>query len=383
MADITISSDPIGVGIAQEGSPHFGDPFVRHPELDITFYCNADDRFGNPDAGIIVVTLEPLGEYFNKTIWSNPITVTITPLGFFPGGVLVTANPIVVTVGFSFGFGPYHILTELFKKNWVKWSNIGSLDFTIGKDNIAGERPLDWKGWVYEIKKLGNKVIAYGENGVSALTPSNNAYGLDTIYRIGLKGKQAVAGDEVRHFFIDKEGKLWSLSESLEMLDYSEYLANLNSPVLSWDAKNKLLYICDGVLGFIYSLESKSLGKGPVNITGISYQGGTLYVVAPTTIATPTFEIWTDIYDMGTRKGKSITSLEFGIDLAVVLKASIKYRSNKAVVFSRTDWYTVDSRGLVFIQCYGQEFCFGAKADTYEWFKPDYVKVNGKVYDSW
>ena len=28
--------------------------------------------------------------------------------------------------------------------NWIKWSGIGTIDFTISKKNVAGERPLDW-----------------------------------------------------------------------------------------------------------------------------------------------------------------------------------------------------------------------------------------------
>lgn len=357
-----------------------------------TFRCS-----NNNDAGVIVVTVSPLGNLLNVVIWPDPITVTVTPLGTPHEAVLITTSVITVTLS----FGTFEVLLELPKKNWVKWSDIGYLDFTIGKDNVAGQRPMDWKGWVYEIKKLGSRVIVYGENGVSALIPVGNTYGLDIIHKLGLKGKQAVAGDEDVHFFIDKEGVLWSIGtkskevtvgkagklsgagESIDELYYSEYLASLNNPVLSWDVKNKLLYICDGALGFIYSPGDRSLGEGPINITGVGYQGTTQYIVAPATISTSTFEMWTDTYDMGMRRGKSTISLEFGIDLTIALKAAIRYRLNKAVAFTQTDWVTVDERGLAFIQCYGQEFQFGAKVDSYQYFELDYIKVNGRAYDSW
>jgi hypothetical protein len=380
MADINITATPIAVTIVQSGDPRWGLPFVRDPELDTIFYCDATDRLGNEDAGVIKLTLTPLGTAINKTIWPDPIEVTATPGGTFAAGVLV--NPALLTIAVTLS-SQAAALTELFKKHWVKWSNIGYLDFTIWKDNIAGERPLDWPGWVYVIKKLNNRVMAYGENGVSILAPAGSTYGLNTVHRLGLIGKQAVAGDDTVHFFIDKEGNLWSIGESLERLDYSEYLASLSNPVLSWDPENKLLYICDGTLGFIYSPADRGLGKGPVNITGLGYKDGISYAVAPIAISTPTFEVWTDIFDMGTRMGKGVDSIELGTDLAVVLKAAVRYRQDKAASFSQTDWATVTSEGIAFIQCYGQEFQFGVKADTYEYFELDYIQVNGKVYNLW
>ena len=377
-----------GTGAFYAGGPKLiidttGVPTGRDTTLDQTFFCDYTDVHGNKDAGIPALALSIHGDWLNVTIFADPIVVTLSQLGTYPGGVLITASPITVTLSFkaadaSTGIGEF--LTEAIKSNWVKWSNIGSLDFTIWKDNIAGERPLDWAGWVYAIKKLGNKVIAYGENGVSALLPSGNVYGLNTIYRIGLKGKHAITGDDSVHFFIDNKGQLFKLGESLEMLDYSEYLNAMTSGlVMSWDAENSLVYICDGALGYVYSPKDRSLGAGPVNITGLSSQDGTLYVVSPATISTPAFEIWTDIWDMGTRKGKNIHSLEIATDLSATLQAAIDYRIDKAAAFTRTTWHTIDARGLVFIPCHGRELRFGVKSTTYSYFELDSIIVNGVV----
>lgn len=397
MADTNIEADPIiltstqvgnrlvygliSLTIAPRANPLWGHVFVRHPELDITFNCGDSDKFDNEEAGIIKLTLTPISQYLNITVWSDYIEVSISSVDAnWVEGIAISEGLIELTAAFG---REIDVLTEMFKRNWIKWSNIGSLDFTIWKDNIAGERPLDWPGWVYMVKKLGKRVVAYGENGVSILTPSGVAWGLDTIYRLGLKGRQAIAGDEITHFFIDKEGKLFSVSESFDKLDYSEYLSNLSNPVLSWDPKSRLLYICDGTLGFIYSQDSKSLGKGPVNITGIGYQGGTLYPVAPIAISTPAFEVWSDIYDLGSREGKTIEALEIGTDFSGTLKAAVKYRQDKSASFRQTDWATVNEEGVAFIQCYGQEFQFGAKSDTYEYFELDYIKAIGRLYKLW
>lgn len=357
----------------------------RDPDLDMTFDCYADDRLGNQDQGVIGVTTSILGTWLNKTIIASPIVVTTSILGNISFWRAV-ASPIVVTLdlttaSFVFDGTAYVPFASGVKANWLKWSNIGQLDFTIWKDNVAGERPLDWKGVVYGIKKLGNKVVAYGENGVSFLIPAGTTYGLNTIYRIGLKSKNAVAGDEKRHFFVDKAGQLWKVGESIDKLDYSEYLSPMNNNlVMSYDNLNNLVYICDGSVGYVYNPAAGSLGRCQPNITGISSQGGVLYVTAPATIVTDPFLLCTDIYDMGTRKNKTIFSLEFGVDLTTALYAAIDYRRNITGIFATTPWYQVSARGFVPITALGREFRIRAKTLTYEWFHPDYIKINGVTH---
>ena len=375
--NITITADPGVITFKPSGYLSHWPPAERDTSLDQTFYCDYTDVHDNKDAGIGVITFSAHGTWLNVTVFADPGVITLTPLGDYVEGVLVNADPGVIT----FTARSSDILTELYKTNWVQWSDIGSLDFTIWKDNIAGKRPLDWKGWIYNLKKLGNKIVAYGQNGVSFLIPSGNKYGLETIYRIGIKGKNAIAGTDYTHWFIDSKGQLWSLGEQLKKLDYSEFLSDLDNPVLSWDEENSLLYICDDALGFIYSPLSESLGEGPINITGIGNQTGVQYVASPDTIYTPKFEICTDIYDFGTRKGKGIKSLELGIDESKNLKASIDYRMDKESDFSQTSWYVVDGRGLAFIPCYGREFRFRAASDVYTYFEVDYFTINGVVHD--
>jgi len=337
----------------------------RDPLLDQTFNSYGTDRVGDPDQGVVGLITSILGTWTNKLIIASPIVITSSILGTFSKCRFV-ASPIVVTLDLkTAAFGGFVPFTSGVKANWVKWSNIGNLDFTIGKDNVAGERPLDWKGNIYAIKKLGIKAVAYGENGVSFLIPAGNVYGLNTVYRIGLKSKNAVAGDETKHFFIDKGGQLWKLGESLEKLDYSEYLSLMNNNlVMSYDNLNNLVYICDGSLGYVYNPVAGSLGKCQPNITGIASQGGTLYVTSPATIAQEPFEICTDIYDLGSRKGKFITGLELGVNTTKILSVAIDYRSDINSPFSQTDWHVVDKNGKVFFPCYGHEFRFRIKVNS-------------------
>lgn len=374
--NITIFADPIEIAVTQHGVLSLWPARERDPALDQTFDCRGQDKFGNWDQGIPVFTVGLEGTWLNKTVFADPIELALSQAGTFVEGLVIAVDPIAIAISLK----TVDVVTELLRTNWLKWSDIGYLDFTIDKTNVAGERPLDWKGWVYSILKLGSKVVVYGENGVSVLIPSGPAYGLNTIYRVGLKGKGAVAGDDSVHYFVDNLGQLWRFSESLEKLDYSEYLSGMiDNLVLSWDAANKLLYICDGSQGYIFSQDSGSLGAGPVNVTGIDSQSGVLYVTSPATIEVPTFQIVTDIYDLGSRRGKNIYSLEIGTDLEETLEAAVEYRLDKAAAFATTDWHVVDPRGMAYIPVLAQEIRIKLRSTVYSYFEIDYITITGEI----
>ena len=368
----TINADPATAIAFAKGVLSHSPPAARDSSLDRTFNCNLTDV--NDDV--------QYGEAYALAYGGLPFPI-FTPTA--TAYALASATDLWgnaydgACTAYALAYG--EILLEGIRKNWVKWSNIGSLDFTIDRSNVAGEMPLDWKGWVYAVKKHRGKAVAYGENGVSILTPAGNAYGLGTISKVGLKGKHAVAGDDSTHFFVDSAGQLWELGEGLSLLDYSEYLSDMSSDiVLSWDEKNSLLYICDGTYGFAYSPKDRSLGSGPINVTGISYQGGTLYVGAPATITSIVPEICTDIYDFGTRKNKTTLSLEFGTNLSGKLQGALDYRSDIRDDFTQTEWYDVNESGILWVTCYGREFRIRARVKEWEYLELDYTTIKVTVH---
>ena len=356
-----------------KGVPTQSPAAARDTTLDITFNCTGMAADGTANKGVAVAYATVSGEI--PFVDFIPTATAYASASGTPIWGNAYEGTAIAYASFS-----ADLLLEGLKRNWVKWSNIGNLDFTIWKDNVAGERPLDWKGWVYCVKKLKNRVIVYGENGVSLLTPSDVHFGLNTIYRIGLKSKNAIAGDDAVHFFIDNKDQLFSMGENLELLGYSEYLSDMTDPVMSYDVENSLVYICDGTYGFVYSPKDKSLGSGPVNVTGLSSQGGTLYVVSPATIVTPVFKICTDIHDMGTRKNKTVFEVEFGTDLSGPFQAAIDYRRDKADSFTTTPWYEVPESGSVFITAMGREFKIRARAVAWEYLEIDYITIKGIVH---
>jgi hypothetical protein len=342
------------------------------PELDQTFDCLLDGA-----AGIIKieVTMDSTGNWPSEMVFAMLLDIFVSVVGDWAEGVYVdvSENPIEIFIGLV----DSDVLLERHKRNWAAWSRIGDARFTKGRDNIAGDRPMDWAGWIYDIRMIVGKPVVYGENGVTLMPPTGNAFGMQTIHQVGLESKLAVTGTDVAHWFIDNLGRLYEVTgEGIEKLDYSEYLSQMSGITMNYDPTSELLYICDNEYGFVYSPRDRSLGSGPINVTGVGVKSGVTYIAAPADIIIPNFEMCTDIYDFKSRDGKSIHSIEYATDVDGDLFASIDYRGNKGEAFTQTDWYLLDARGMAFITCYGYEFRFRGKLATYEYFEVDEVIVD-------
>jgi len=338
-----------------------------------------DQEFSLDDYPLPRVGGSLTGVWLNQAHSFAILPATVTLLGKWLPSVTVRVIPFSIgspLIGGRWVASPSRI-------NWVRWSAIGVLDFTITRSNVAGERPLNWKGNVWALKWLGDKIVAYGENGVSFLIPVDVKYGLRPIYPMGLRGKQAVVDIGEAHYFIDSSGQLCKLDPSLKVIGYSEYLRELTSTVvMSWDLQDRLIFICDGLRGFVFDPETSSLCRGPVNVSGIGYQNGQRYVVGPEVISTPNLEFITDIYDFGSRFGKHITSVEVGVDTfgyAIDIEVAVEYRLDKSADFIRTSWVPLDSRGIAFISCFGYEFRFHLRASDAAQFHIDYLIIKGQV----
>jgi hypothetical protein len=376
MADISITADPFIVTTNILGSSYFAILPYRNPELDQTFYITNSDIEEHS-----TITLSITGTWINVGIIADPFIVTTSiekATGF--DGVIIVADPFIVTFSPASSFA----YTEDIRKNWVKWSNIGSLDFTLGRDNVAGERPMEWKGWIYTVKKLVGKIVVYGENGVAYLSPSGVLWGLGSASRIGIKGKGAVCGSDFIHLYVDRLGRLCKVTpeSGIEVLGYDEFLGTLLSTItMSYDELNQRVYICDGLDGYVYSIKDNSLGEGPANVTGIGYQDGVLAIVAKGAVSIDPFEICSDIYDMGNRKNKTIQSIEVGTDASNALYVAIDYRLNKASAFATSPWVRVNPNGVTPLPCFGVEFRFRLKMLSYEQFELDYLRINGITHN--
>jgi len=369
--DVTIVCDPIVLTFVKPQGVLSHIPGPIDHDLDYLLDISDDP---------IVITLSQEGSISGMSSGDYSIPITIFIEGSLVVGTVISCNPIVITLEVS---PVAEMILQSNVCNFVAWSQIGHLNFDITKTNEAGKIVMDWRGCVNEILKLGNSAVVYGGDGVAILTPSQNKYGKQTIHRIGLLNKEAVAGTEYEHYFIDKKYRLHRITQQngLELLDYSEYLSLLTNPKLALDISEKLLYICDNVYGFVYGTQTKSFGEGPINITGVGYQGTTLYVTSVGTIRIPKFHVTTDMYDLGTRKPKTVQEIELGTDLTVGLEAKIESRLSNKLPFISSRWVLVNPTGRAFLPCYGIEFKFHVRSFMYEYFELDYLTIKGTMHE--
>lgn len=340
-----------------------------NPANDVTFYCSSSDWLVCTPSLSGTLSIQDLSSN-TEFICSASLEGTLV-IGNVFNGEFECASSLTGSISVAY-----------LKSNWIQWSKIGEFDFTQDRTNLAGEMPLDWKGSVYAIYKLGTDVIVYGSGGISKLVPVNNVYGKANILSLGIKSKGAVLGTDEFHIFITSDGCLWKLTDKLEQLGYDEYLSAMTSPIISYDRINKLAFICDGTRGYVYSLDSASMGTCPVNITGIGYQNGTSYVMSSGTISTINSYIGTGPVDFGNRNFKSINEVDLGIDFSntVNIDFGIAFKNNSNGAFSSIIWFDVTQEGRVFPNVFGKEFQFYISADG-SISKLHYVRLKGMFAD--
>ena len=385
---VWFEADPIDIRISNRGAATGWPTDVRDPLLDTWWYCTGWTSGGELDPGVITITLGVSGDNFNRTVVADPIDIAIGVSGTDIAG-LVLSGIIDIAIGVS---GEAYLVPA--QTEWVWTSRIGHLSFDKDDGGEVTKRPMPWSGWIYAIKKLGNGVIVYGQNGVSSLIPVGLTWKLETLHQIGLKGKNSVVAvppiTPTKHVFIDKAGNLVTIGHNggvriapdspIQVVDYSLWLSALsNLTVLSYDQDKGLIYISDGTRGFV--LSETGLGQGPSTITGGGYKTGTFYATAS---VAPTFDpmaLCTDTLDFGTRTKKTITGLSLGVNATNDLYGAIDYRWSKAQAFITSPWVKADREGEVHLTVSGTEFRIRVKQLTYEAIEFDYITVHGKVAD--
>lgn len=88
------------------------------------------------------------------------------------------------------------------------------------KRNQMFMRPMPWRGYVWNVKPLGDVVMVYGQDGVAALTfHDSGIVGMKPIQRypdrLGLMGRDTVAGTDDVHVMQSSDGDLWQITPDL------------------------------------------------------------------------------------------------------------------------------------------------------------------------
>ena len=272
------------------------------------------------------------------------------------------------------------------RSDWIAWSNIGELNFDIDSSNVAGEMPLNIGGFIYAIEQLGSsdKIIVYAHNGIVCISPKDVYYSKAIISRVGIKHNGAVVNTGLSHYFISQLGDLYNLSEDFKLakLGYREFLSEMVNPYMCYNQNTDSIHICDGVDGYIYSIDSNSFSKGPNNITGMVWNSDYLYIASSNVIVNAEVNIITDVFNMNTNKVKTITSISVNVNSTENIYVGIQFRLSPADVFTSTPILPLGPDGTLRLPCFGNEFRFNVLGNpTIDNFKIEGIKIRGRIHD--
>lgn len=349
---------------------------AANPDYDKTFRCDVGGG-----AGELVIVTSLRGESLNKAKWSDRIIIVTSLRGTaIEGGLAnVGGDRLLVTTGIR-----GEAFSEYPKSNWVGWSKIGDITFVQDLTNDSGYRPMSWPGIIYNILKLGKYPIVYGNSGITMMVPVADpapSFGFKDIFTFGLKNRTAVCGNDKRHFFIDKRGCLWKLTEEgPKSLGYEEFLSPMTDPVMFYSEVEQLVYISDATAGYV--LSESGLGGGYAGITAVQYMSGVKVVASPADLTSPLpLHIVTDTIDLNYRGMKTIEYIHIGTDTDEDLYAAIDYRYDKKDDFTTSAFTKVNKEGVAFTRVAGVDFRVRVKTLTYNQFDIDYINIHYKVTD--
>jgi len=255
--------------------------------------------------------------------------------------------------------------------------------------NECGLMPIAF-GAVRCVKPLGNAVIVYSDNGVSALIPAIEpvpTMGLVNLSDIGIYSGLSISGDDRQHVWLDNGGSLWAMGQDLKptLLGYREVLLPFigDEVIASYSPEDKgKWFFSNGFRTFLY----KNTGMSEVDqiVTSCGYAaGGTVGFCSEAGSVDPAFVLVTQDIDFGIRGIKHIHSVELSCAATSNLYVSIYYRYNKAEeVWKQTAWRRVNKEGWAVMACSGVDFRIGIRGEDFrEVEPPDYMTIKWGVPD--
>ena len=234
------------------------------------------------------------------------------------------------------------------------------------KRNEWGFMPMPWQGKVRHIKKLGKFLMVYGDNGVTAMFPSDSTFGLKDLAHIpGIASRNAVAGDENQHVFIDRLGALWSITnEGANRLGYEEFFAPMMGTdiVVSYDKHLREWYIANKKQAFVYT----GIGLGQISqlISSTVILNG-VRTGTYTETGQDAQEIVTNPTDFGVIGRKKIFQLSAGMHSSGLNQAGAYYRYQAGEDWRFKDLRRLNGYGALVINCTGQEFMIALRMEPY------------------
>lgn len=277
------------------------------------------------------------------------------------------------------------------KENWVAWGGIGKLDLdnllsNEDRSNITGFMPMGFPGEIYKVKKLGDKIIVYGAQGICAIKPGSvrpyktmAQFGREDIFNFGIAGKYCAAGNDNLHVFIDNQGYFHAMDATGKhnKLGYKNFISNLeNEIVITFDELKGEYYISDGERCYLFSAGMTEVYQSP---SGIVRQGSALYGVTYDNSDESAY-ITTNSLNMMTDSIKTVQTVE-AMMTGTNLQGAIDYRFKPSESFARGMIKNLSRHGTFVPMISGVDLRLHLKASTYVDFSIDTAIIRFKLSD--
>lgn len=183
------------------------------------------------------------------------------------------------------------------------------------EERDMGIIPVRRAGNIRSMHQLGARMVIYGDNGISVLSPSEDGgFTEDLICHFGTGGARTVGVGDRRHIFIDNSGHLWSWrveQNNPDNLGYEEYLSGLDQTktVISYDPIDEHYWITDGVKCYVYTRSGLGgdIRTRPTNVFRDDANGLVGMYTAPDTTD---FELVTAPFDISERDHKFLELIQ-------------------------------------------------------------------------
>jgi hypothetical protein len=261
------------------------------------------------------------------------------------------------------------------------------------KRNQFGWAPCTFRGTVQILKPLGDHLIAYGTDGVTAFThfagdgdiPATYGHrspGQAILSGLGVYDRGSVAGNDQIHYWIDPTGNLWSLDTSLSLtnLGYQEYfkgfVENGESVVGSFDPIESDFYFSSNERSLVVS-DTGAISRGLYKYPFLTNWGGKKYGSEKSAgdLAGLFASLETNAFDQRDRNRKTVTSVNVGARGGGTIEVALRYKYSTDGEWELSDWEPVNPEGNATIRVHALEHRLLLRASDPSTFELEYIIV--------
>ena len=235
------------------------------------------------------------------------------------------------------------------------------------RQNLAGYIPMPWEGNVQRVEPFQDKIVVYGDNGVTALkllstelVPST--YGLLHLSSDGIKEQAAMTDNNQKevgteHYFIDTEGYVVAIDENMkvERIGYKELFASASDIRLSYNpVREQVFFKVSSVLTYI--LSKQGMTAISAGIDSLAYRMDTLLIHSVAAIAQTNLTLSTDVINFNTFGLKALEWVSFNVDCPDDIYVTVRYRDSVQDSYSSARRKQLNSSGVCRLGVRGVDF---------------------------